>query len=184
MSRAKALVSAHDATTLDSLMRDPRVTRITWRKRPDVQLLLDSLYNLRRSLAGTPEAAKLRQPSGNNRALLILVDRLSDTTAAAEVRRRASQSPSDVIMLPRRGATLGAFAAAVRALTRLRSSDGAQPPRDLRVMVHGELHPRAWSTNGLNEQATADLERLHAAAPAPMPGLGVVQAVTIFLASP
>ncbi|HVZ49403.1 MAG TPA: hypothetical protein VG916_11505 [Gemmatimonadaceae bacterium] len=161
-------------------LANPSVRKISYAARPDVQLLIDSVFSLRQAHP-VPAASATSLTPGEMSVRVALVQRLSDSTATAELRRRVGDPTGDMILLREGRATPGALAAALRALARLRETEGVPALRSGHVVIHGESHPRSWR-DALNEQAGRDLATLAKARPVVVQGIGSVRSITIYLA--
>lgn len=121
------------------------------------QAILNKIF-ARRKARGDSLAAAAAQPGvqmGPHITVVIaFVDSLSDPTATAEIRRRATVEPHDVILIPTKHATIGAVGAALRGLGKIWRAEGQNvPTRNTRTVVHGEAHLRTWTAT--NEQLIA-----------------------------
>jgi hypothetical protein len=115
-------------------------------------------------------------------ATIVLVPRLRDTLALAEVWRRSDIEPHDVIMLTERNATVGALVAAVQSLVNLRRAQQDSVVVDARVSVYEERVPASWQ-GMLRAVAADDLEKLKKSPPTSVPPLGMVPSREIYITS-
>src|SRR5262249_7821373 len=115
-------------------------------------------------------------------ATIVLVPRLRDTLARAEVWRRSGAEPHDVIMLTERSATVGALGAAVQTLVNLRRAKWDSVIRDARVSVYEERVPASWQDMP-RAVAADDLEKLKKSPPTSVPPLGMVPSREIYITS-
>jgi len=115
-------------------------------------------------------------------ATIVLVARLRDTLALAEVWRRSGTEPHDVIMLTERTATVGALGAAVQTLVNLRRALQDSVIVDARASVYQERVPANWQ-GMLQAVAADDLEKLKKSPPTSVPPLGMVPSREIYITS-
>jgi hypothetical protein len=148
IEQAKGLVAPDVAAMLELHLHSRSIVGMT-APDPKVQAIIDRIFARRRARADSvaSHARQIHNTTLAHEVTVALVDSLADPTASAEIRRRIGQTPSDVILLPAQHATVGALQAAMRGLDKLiRDEHQAAPTRNLRVLVHGELHVRSWST--------------------------------------
>jgi hypothetical protein len=187
IEQAKALVAPDVAAMLEQHLHSRSIVGMT---APDakVQTILDRIFARRRARADSvaSRARPVRSNILTHEVTVALVDSLADSTASAEVRRRTGQTPNDVILLPARHATVGALQAAMRGLDKLiQDEHQALPTRNLRVLIHGELHMRSWNT-AHNNAVAAQLAKAATTAKTLIHGIGNVRSMnmTIFQRTP
>jgi hypothetical protein len=137
------------------LLSDRHVASISL---PDArsQVLLARLDSIRRAATAAVLAA---QTASDISASLALVDHLDDTTATAEVIRRAGNQPGDLILLPSGTATGKHLSTALGALFKLRKQFGDVPLKNMHVVLHGLKQPTKWSSDMVS-QADGMVQRL------------------------
>jgi len=144
------------------------------------------MYRIRATVAAVMTAACLAVRAGAQAdvrsATIVLVPRLSDTLALAQVWRRSVNEPHDVIMLTERTATVGALGAAVQTLVNLRRGLRDSVIVDARISVYKERVPASWQ-GMLQAVAADDLEKLKKSPPTSVPPLGMVPNRTIYITS-
>jgi hypothetical protein len=178
----KATMPGRDADTLERYVRDPSSGPISI-SNPRVQAMLDRLDTLKaRRLDSLAAVSSGLANMRIEKVTLVLLDALPDTSATAIVERRTDQTPRNVIALGSRHASPGALGAALNAITKMLRAEGTGGPvRNARVVVHGEMLPKAWHA-GLVDQARRNLDELTRRAPSQIDGFGVQRSMEITVA--
>jgi hypothetical protein len=146
-----------------------------------VQPLLNRLNAIRSARADSIVAAGTSAARSISPATLVLVDKLSDSTASAVVWHRKNRIPVDLILLRSDRASSRTFGAAVTVLSRVRAIlDTSSSTNDIRVVVHGERMPKSWA-GSLEGPANRDLDALKKSAPSFIAGLGMVRSKAILI---
>jgi hypothetical protein len=149
ITRIRAMYSAVDGAAVAAELESPYVMGMR-SGNSKVQELVDILF-ARRAAAAASASARLQQSRPNaplvRHVAVGIVDSLSDPSASAEILRRTDIEPHDVILLRASQVTSGALQAAIHGYGELwRGEARGLPPRNLRVVVHGERHMKSWTT--------------------------------------
>lgn len=185
-SQPRASISAQEMTLIDAISArlDPRAVpqirallmdrRVIGIELPDSATndLLKQLMALRTTRRASPDGPRVFP------AMLVVLDKLPDTTASVVVVRRPTGGLGDAILLKRNAATREAFQAGIVALFRLRKRFGDVPNADMSISVRGVSRLRKWSPE-MNEQADRELARVLAKAPEQVRGLGMASTIRI-----
>ncbi len=178
-----ALYPPGAADTVGRAFADPFMTgaKSTNRRAQAIIDRIDAIRHVRAdSLRKAVAAITPKQPAVVT-ATVVLVSRLPDSTADAEVWRRSHLVPHDVIALRADHATIGALGAGVRLLVKLRRTDGDSAVADQHVVVHGEFVPAQWRGATMNAFVNADLDKLRQSEATLVPAFGTVRSRTIWL---
>ncbi len=149
---------------------------------PDVQRLETQISAIRQARADSIALAQHARAPYPATVALVLKLPTADTSATAVILRRVKGEPHDLVLLPAGRGSVGAYAAAIRELAVIRSRDGDLPTRDEGIVVHGATMPGDWTRSGFDKIASSDFDRLQAAVPRRIGGIGTVPALTIQIA--
>jgi hypothetical protein len=143
ISRVASQFTGLSAQIVRERLENPNIV-IRFPKNPSVQRLADEVYAARRG-----EDVAVASSARVVPALVILAEKLRDSTADAIVIRRANEE--DVILLREGHASVEALGAAVSGLYAMRKVDGDSAKQNRSLVVHNAKLPRHWA--GFLEQS-------------------------------
>jgi hypothetical protein len=186
IAQLAALYPAEAGAIIRRAFDDPFMVGTKAPQNAEAQNIIDRIdairYVRRDSLAKAAALKTARQPMAFG-ATVVLLPRLADSTASAEIWRRAILIPHDVIALPADHATVGALGAALQMLMQHRHVDGDSAIADAHFVVYGAHVPENWRGGDIDMSAvaTVDLDKLRASAATLVPGFGRVRSRVVFL---
>jgi hypothetical protein len=158
------------ASMFENIARSANRPLTTARRHALVFAALSVLWS---SAVSGQAATQLRIP-----VLVAVIDSLPQKASGALIVRRASMSPSDIILLTPQSSTARQLSAAVFTLVTAQAVLGSKPEKNAFLKVDSRTGPSAWIETE-ERRAENILRKLRRKAPAYVAGYGFVRSVVI-----
>ncbi|MHB1863172.1 MAG: hypothetical protein ACYCVL_09400 [Gemmatimonadaceae bacterium] len=175
---------AHGISIRRSLMLRASVGLSIGGDHPTARAMLDEIFAIRHARRDSAALVELRRQRAvatrSYPATLVLVGRLADSTALAQVIRRTQPSHEDLLVLPRARLTVAAFGGALHALGDMRRTTTEAPWIPESTFVHNPYVPADALQRRFDQWTVRWLGHAHRVE---IPGFGRVPACAIEVTS-